>query len=362
MPQGWEQKLRSPRPASGNEDRANSSFPTAEAVRGAAEPALALAGAGRQLLAQLRGRQAACPSAGWGRRRGPAPIPRHAVSALRPPPESPPAGPRLPSSTTPAAWRPYLRRCTSSRRGWLPGRPLGWTSWCLCRLWCTRMNEEAAAAAAPRGDETPRAQPRRRRPRGGDQPGPGGGGGGGRGGDGSQGGGRQQSPQTPPAAGRWGPRRLYPSRAAAESPSPPPPPPPPPLPLPELLPRAAPRPRRARPAEPPADPTPVTPRPSPPPRPAPPPPPRPPSRRAPAGPAPPRASARRAARSTAEAGPAPRHPGSGGREPEGGGDRCHLPPNTHTHSPGPGPGPEPGKGRAWGAHASLLAALPGPAH
>jgi hypothetical protein len=356
VPQGWEQKLRSPRPASGNEDRANSSFPTAEAVRGAAEPALALAGAGRQLLAQLRGRQAACPSAGWGRRRGPAPIPRHAVSALRPPPESPPAGPRLPSSTTPAAWRPYLRRCTSSRRGWLPGRPLGWTSWCLCRLWCTRMNEEAAAAAAPRGDETPRAQPRRRRPRGGDQPGPGGGGGGGgRGGDGSQGGGRQQSPQTPPAAGRWGPRRLYPSRAAAESP-----PPPPPLPLPELLPRAAPRPRRARPAEPPADPTPVTPRPSPPPRPAPPPPPRPPSRRAPAGPAPPRASARRAARSTAEAGPAPRHPGSGGREPEGGGDRCHLPPNTHTHSPGPGP--EPGKGRAWGAHASLLAALPGPAH
>lgn len=96
----------------------------------------------------------------------------------------------------PAGLGPYLRLCTSSRRDWLPGRPLGWTSWCLCRLWCTRMNEEAAAAAAgaaPRGDETPRAQPRRRRQWGGDQPGPGGGGRGGGGGpgggDGSRGGG-----------------------------------------------------------------------------------------------------------------------------------------------------------------------------
>lgn len=140
------------------------------------------------------------------------PLPPHAVRDRRPsaPSSLPPprgAGPRTSASRAwgqaaaaaggPAGLGPYLRLCTSSRRDWLPGRPLGWTSWCLCRLWCTRMNEEAATAAAgaaPRGDETPRAQPRRRRQRGGDRPGPGGGGrrgggGGPGGGDGSRGGG-----------------------------------------------------------------------------------------------------------------------------------------------------------------------------
>lgn len=170
---------------------------------GAAQPALAPVGSGRQLLAQLRGRQAAGPSERRvGEAARPCPLPRHAVRARRSPPSAqvPARRARAAQPDRPGSLAPYLRRCTSSRRGWLPGRPLGWTSWCLCRLWCTRMNEEAAAAAAPRGDETPRAQPRRRRPRGGDRPGPGGGGG--RGGDGSRGGGRQQSPRTPPAAGR----------------------------------------------------------------------------------------------------------------------------------------------------------------
>lgn len=140
------------------------------------------------------------PPGGGGGEAGLGPLPAHAVRAEAVRARSlPPRGAGPPTSAAGAGPGggggrpgPYLRLCTSSRRGWLPGRPLGWTSWCLCRLWCTRMNEEAAAAAgaAPRGDETPRAQPRRRRRRGGDRPGPGGGGRGGgggpRGGDGSR--------------------------------------------------------------------------------------------------------------------------------------------------------------------------------
>lgn len=207
----------------------------------------------------------------------------------------------------PAGLGPYLRLCTSSRRGWLPGRPLGWTSWCLCRLWCTRMNEEAAAAAAgaaPRGDETPRAQPRRRRQRGGDRPGPGGGGRGGGGGgpgggDGSRGGGggsnNHHKLRRPPEDGARGgftqarkalaqplespllPGRGWFRRAAPTAPSPPGWPPgatagdptpvtprPPPPPTPRGVPRTHPKPRQGPPARPAAGP-PAPPRPAPPP-------------------------------------------------------------------------------------------------
>lgn len=88
-----------------HEDRANPSFPTAEAVRGATEPALAPAGSGQQLLAQLHGRQAAGPSAGWGRRRGPARSlgTRSAPAALRPSPRPPDPGCPAPQPGRPRA-------------------------------------------------------------------------------------------------------------------------------------------------------------------------------------------------------------------------------------------------------------------
>lgn len=213
--QGWWQKLRSPRPVSGTRTAPTRPSPP---QRPSAEP---------RSPRSPRPGPASNSSPNSTGARPPAGAPGGGGGAARPAPSA--RGPRLPPSApvparpapaaqlhSPGGLAPYLRRCTSSRRGWLPGRPLGWTSWSLCRLWCTRMNEEAAAAAAPRGDETPRAQPRRRRPRGGDRPDPGGGEG--RGGDGSRGGQRQQSPQTLPAAGRRGPPRLHWSRAAAESP------------------------------------------------------------------------------------------------------------------------------------------------
>lgn len=101
MPQGWEPKLRSPRPAAGNEDRANSSFPTAEAVREATEPALARAGAGWLATPlptpRAPGRRPE-RRVGEAARPGPARLPRHAVRARRPPSSA-----RVPARRAPAA-------------------------------------------------------------------------------------------------------------------------------------------------------------------------------------------------------------------------------------------------------------------
>lgn len=92
--QGWWQKLRSPRPVSGTRTAPTRPSPP---QRPSAEPALAPAGSGQQLLAQLHGRQAAGRSAGWGRRRGPARSlgTRSAPAALRPSPRPP--GPGCPA-------------------------------------------------------------------------------------------------------------------------------------------------------------------------------------------------------------------------------------------------------------------------